>query len=152
MSILFSRQCEYALQAILFLALKPENKTTSIKELTERLDLPYHFVAKILQALRRKGILLSVKGPAGGFTLGMSANEISFLRIVEAVDGTSLMNACVLGFPECTSDLPCSLHTAWAEIRERIYNTLASQYVGEMSAQMQKPQYHKNAGAKNNQR
>jgi Rrf2 family iron-sulfur cluster assembly transcriptional regulator len=141
MSILFSRQCEYALQAVLYLALKPKGTNTSIKELTGRLDLPYHFVAKILQALRKKGLLASAKGPSGGFALGLPANEISLLRIVEAIDGVGLMQACVLGFPECTSDLPCSMHTTWAETRERIYNSLATKYVGEMATEMRKPNY-----------
>ena len=141
MSILFSRQCEYALQAILYLALKPTKTNTSIKELTERLDLPYHFVAKILQALRRKGLLISSKGPSGGFSLGLPANEISLLRIVEAIDGAGLMQGCILGFPECTSDLPCSMHNDWAKIREQIYNTLATMHVGDVSAEMKKPNY-----------
>ena len=141
MSILFSRQCEYALQAILYLALEQENKRTSIKELADRLDLPYHFVAKILQALRRKGLLISVKGSSGGFALGMPADEISLFRIVDAIDGPALVQDCVLGFPECTRDTPCSLHKKWTEIREQIYNTLAAKNVGEMAVEMKKPHY-----------
>jgi len=51
MSVLFSRQCEYALQAAMYLALKPEGVMTSIRELTRRINIPYHFLAKILQSL-----------------------------------------------------------------------------------------------------
>jgi len=59
MSIIFSRQCEYALQAVLYLALKPQDELTSIRELTKKLEIPYHFVAKILQDLTKKGLLIS---------------------------------------------------------------------------------------------
>ncbi|MBF8247673.1 MAG: putative transcriptional regulator [Bacteroidetes bacterium] len=48
MSIFFSKQCEYALQAVLYLALKPAGEMTSIKDLAANLGIPYHFVAKIL--------------------------------------------------------------------------------------------------------
>ena len=83
MSIIFSRQCEYALQAVLYLALKPKGEMTSIRELTNKLEIPYHFVAKILQDLTRKKLLTSHKGPSGGFALGMSAKEITIFKIIE---------------------------------------------------------------------
>lgn len=67
MSLIFSRQCEYALQAVLYLALRPEGEMTSIKEMTDKLGIPYHFLAKILQDLSKKGLLSSLKGPTGGF-------------------------------------------------------------------------------------
>ncbi|TAK52426.1 MAG: transcriptional regulator, partial [Bacteroidetes bacterium] len=98
MSILFSRQCEYAIQAVLYLALKPHEEKTSIKELTQHLDLPYHFAAKILQALSRKGLLVSHKGSLGGFALATSAENITLYQIVEAVDGVGMFKGCLLGF------------------------------------------------------
>src|SRR5512139_3726202 len=98
MSVFFSRQCEYALQAVLFLALKTGGEMTSIKELTKRLGIPQHFLGKILQDLTRKGLLISLKGPTGGFGLAMPAKEITLYHIVEAVDGGDFLTTCVLGF------------------------------------------------------
>ncbi|MBA4312966.1 MAG: Rrf2 family transcriptional regulator [Chlorobiaceae bacterium] len=141
MSILFSRQCEYALQAVLYLALKPQNEMTSIRELTKRIDIPYHFVAKILQDLTRKGFLVSHKGPAGGFGLAVPAKDITILQIVEAIDGLSLINSCVLGFPNCTHDDHCAVHDQWEIIRERIHHMLASKNILEMADDNKKPQY-----------
>ncbi len=143
MSILFSRQCEYALQAVLYLALKPQDKLTSIRELTEKLEIPYHFVSKILQDLTKKGLLISHKGPAGGFGLKKSANEITILQIIEAIDGLSFMNNCVLGFPECSNDKPCAVHKKWGEIREVIHQMLASNSILKMAEDTKKPQYFK---------
>lgn len=56
MSIFFSKQCEYALQSVLYLALKPPGEMTSIRDLAANLGIPYHFVAKILQDLTYKGL------------------------------------------------------------------------------------------------
>lgn len=141
MSIIFSRQCEYALQAVLYLALKQQGEMISIRELTKKLEIPYHFVAKILQDLTRKGLLVSHKGPAGGFGLGMPAKEITILQIIEAIDGLSFMKNCVLGFPDCSVDKPCAVHQQWGDIRDKIHKMLATKNILEMAGETKKPQY-----------
>jgi len=141
MSVLFSRQCEYALQAVTYLALRRDGEMTSIKELTKRLGIPYHFLGKILQDLTYKGLLVSQKGPTGGFRLGMPAKEITLFHIVEAVDGVAFTNSCVLGFPECSGKNPCAVHDKWGGIRETIYSMLVNKSVAQIAKEMQKPEY-----------
>lgn len=146
MSTLFSRQCEYALQAVLYLALKPRGEMTSIKELAKHLSIPYHFLGKILQDLTRKGLLISLKGPTGGFGLAMSAEEITLFHIVDAVDGADFTRTCALGFPECSEKKPCAIHNQWATLRDGIYNMLSSKSIGQMAGEMRKPAYLTAAG------
>lgn len=142
MSILFSRQCEYALQAIFYLALKPHGEMTAIREMTDKLEIPYHFVAKILQDLTRKKLLLSHKGPSGGFSLAKPAKNITIFQIVEAIDGDGFMKNCIFGFPDCGSDNTCAAHEQWGKIREDIYKMLSSKSIHEMVDSMHKPQYN----------
>lgn len=141
MSLIFSRQCEYALQAVLYLALRPYGEMTSIRELAKKLDIPYHFLAKILQDLTRKGLLTSLKGPSGGFALAMSAKDITLFHIVEAIDGVEFTNRCVLGFSECSAKNPCAVHGTWGGIRDGIYEMLVNKNVAQMAAEMKKPEY-----------
>ncbi|HXG38773.1 MAG TPA: Rrf2 family transcriptional regulator [Bacteroidota bacterium] len=141
MSIFFSRQCEYALQAVMYLALKPEGEMTSIKELTKKLNIPYHFLAKILQDLTYKGLLKSQKGPSGGFALGMQPKDITLFHIVEAIDGVDFTNKCVLGFPECSGKNPCAVHDKWGGLRDQIYDMLVSKNIAQMAKEMKKPEY-----------
>ncbi len=141
MSLIFSRQCEYALQAVMYIALKPQDQKTSIKEMTARLDIPFHFLAKILQDLTRKGLLTSMKGPSGGFSLGMAPKDITLFHIVEAVDGVDFTQTCVLGFAECSGKNPCAVHEKWAGLRDGIYDMLVSKNIGEMAREMRKPEY-----------
>ena len=141
MSIIFSRQCEYALQAVLYLALNSNGKMISIRELTNKLNLPYHFVAKILQDLTRKGLLVSHKGPSGGFSLGAPAKDITLLEIVEAIDGSGFMDNCVFGFPSCTGDKPCAVHEQWDKVRNSIHKMLATKSILEMAGETKKPEY-----------
>jgi Rrf2 family protein len=141
MSILFSRQCEYAIQGVLYLALKPQGEMTSIKELTKRLDIPYHFLGKILQRLASKGLLTSLKGPTGGFALGKPAKDITLFDIVEAIDGSDFTRNCVLGFPDCSGKNPCSVHSTWGGMRDQIYEMLVSKHIADVAKDMKKPEY-----------
>ncbi|HEV8537333.1 MAG TPA: Rrf2 family transcriptional regulator [Bacteroidota bacterium] len=141
MSIIFSRQCEYAIQAVLYLALHPQNEKTSIRELTKVLKIPYHFLAKILQKLTHKGLLHSQKGLAGGFSLARPAANITLFEIIEAIDGNGLMHNCILGFPECSESDPCALHDQWLKSRDGIYQLLANDTINHLASRMKKPQY-----------
>ncbi len=141
MSIIFSRQCEYAIQGVLYLALKPEDEMTSIREMTDKLDIPYHFLGKILQRLATKGLLSSLKGPTGGFALGKPAKDITLFDVVDAVDGLDFTRNCVLGFAECSGKNPCSLHSKWGTIRDELYQMLISKNIAEMAKDMKKPEY-----------
>ena len=148
MSIIFSRQCEYALQAVFFMALKKVDSTTSIRELTERLHTPYFFMAKILQDLSRKGLLTSYKGPTGGFTLAKAPKDITLIDIIDAIDGEGILNECVLGFPECSAENPCALHEHWAKSRDAMYDVLTKKTIAQMAAAMKKPEYSKVVSSK----
>ena len=141
MSILFSRQCEYALQAVLYLALKKDGEWVPTNELTKRLKIPYHFVGKILQNLTKKGLLRSERGPRGGFALALPPEQITLLQIIGAIDGTEFTSACVLGFPECSSKNPCSVHNTWGGLRESIHDMLVKKNIAQLARDMKKPEY-----------
>jgi Rrf2 family iron-sulfur cluster assembly transcriptional regulator len=145
MSIIFSRQCEYALQAVTYLALKPDGEMTSIKELTKKLDIPFHFLAKILQDLTHKGLLVSQKGPTGGFALAISPKDITLFHIVEAIDGVDITNKCVLGFPECSGKNPCAVHEKWGSLRDGIYSMLVTKNIAQVARDMKKHEYRLHA-------
>ena len=141
MSLIFSRHCEYALQSVLYLALKPSGAMTNIKELTKALDIPYHFLGKIMQDLSRKGILKSQKGPRGGFALKRKAEEITLLQVVEAIDGSEFLHSCVLGFPECSGTHPCAVHGSWGVMRDNINRMLSTENIAKLASATLKPAF-----------
>jgi Rrf2 family transcriptional regulator, iron-sulfur cluster assembly transcription factor len=141
MSIIFSRQCEYALQAVSYLALQPRGKRTSIKELTDRLKIPYHFLGKILQELVQKGILVSQKGNSGGFALAKSPEKISYLDIIESIDGSQFRHQCAMGFAACSNKSPCAIHDQWEKSRNELYTLFAGKNIAMMAKAMKKPEF-----------
>ena len=134
MSVFFSRQCEYALQAIMVLATKSGDGWTSVSEITERIDGPISYLAKILQDLSRKGILESQKGLHGGFKLARSSDRITLLEIVEVIDGTEFLKRCVLGFPDCSTEKACPVHETWGPLRELFKRLLLENSVADLVA------------------
>jgi Rrf2 family iron-sulfur cluster assembly transcriptional regulator len=133
---LFSRQCEYALQAVLYLSGKPKVGYTNINEISERLGVPMPFLGKTLQLLVKGKILSSLKGPNGGFRLERDPREVALFHVVDAIDGTGFMTSCVMGFPECSSKNPCPMHSEWAQLRDRVYQILATKTVSDISKEI----------------
>jgi Rrf2 family transcriptional regulator, iron-sulfur cluster assembly transcription factor len=141
MSLIFSRQCEYALQAVSYLALQPAGEWTSIRTLTKKLKIPYHFLAKILQDLTYKKLLISQKGPSGGFALALTPEKITLFHIVEAIDGDDITKKCAMGFLQCSGKSPCAIHHHWEKLREGISAMLLKKSIAEMAKEMKRPEY-----------
>ena len=130
--MLLSRACEYALQALLYIATGPEGKYILSREIAEHHDLSYHFLGKVLQILVKNGLLISQKGPGGGFMLAKPASEIKLLEVIHAIEGFNFMEGCVLGLPRCGEPHPCPVHNQWAEAKEQIHNMFASRTVAQL--------------------
>ena len=90
-----SRKADYALRAITFMVNQPENKRSSISEIAESEGIPRDFLAKILKELCRSGFLKSFQGVTGGYQLARAKSEISFLNVIEAMQGQVRVNMCV---------------------------------------------------------
>jgi Rrf2 family protein len=129
MTVIFSKKCEYGLQAVLFLATQPKGEVIASDEIAKKLGIPKEFISKILQSLTESGIIDSKKGKAGGFFLAKDPSKIRLIDIVAAIDGLGMFNSCVLGFPHCSPDNPCPLHYKWGELRTKTYNMLTDETI-----------------------
>lgn len=127
MTVIFSKKCEYGLQAVLYMAAKEPGCVCPSEEIADKLQIPKEFVSKILQSLTESGIVDSKKGKSGGFLLAKNPSKIRLIDIVTAIDGLDLFNRCVLGFPQCSPDQPCPVHDKWGELRTKAYNMLTDE-------------------------
>jgi Rrf2 family protein len=141
MSVFFSRQCEYALQSVIYLAQKKQGEMTTIKEISGHLNIPFHFLGKIFQKLSHKGLLHSMKGVSGGFWLAKPPGEIVLMDIIEAVDGREIVDSCVLGYTECSATEPCPLHTEWKATKDLFFGALTKKNILDMSKEIKKRGY-----------
>lgn len=132
MTVIFSRKCEYGMQAVLFLAAKETGSVVSAEKISQVLKIPREFISKILQSLRDSGIIRSTKGKFGGFFLAKPSSEIKLIDIVEAIDGLEMFNSCVIGFPECSPDSPCPVHDSWGALRTQAYEMLSNETLDKL--------------------
>lgn len=135
---MFSKSCKYALRAVLFLATQADSDhKIGVKEIAEALDVPKHFLAKILQQLSRYNLISSVKGPSGGFYLSEENQKASLRSVVECIDGPEVFSSCILGLPVCSSEHPCPLHTQAYIYREGLLKLIDGKTIEQLSKQVE---------------
>ncbi len=101
--IRISKMADYGVAIMAELA--QEEGRLSASELGERISLGVESSAKILKMLTKGGLVTSARGKSGGYELAKSAEEISLLSIVEAVDGAVRLTDCANDCPK--SGDPC---------------------------------------------
>lgn len=129
-----SRKSSYGLKALTYLAGKGSAPVMN-REMAQVLEIPPHFLAKILQELSKNRVLVSVKGKHGGFKLARPADKIMLLKIVEALEGKAVRDACVLGSAECSPDLPCPLRPRCASVRGEVWRLFSETSLQELAEQ-----------------
>jgi len=132
MTVIFSKKCELALQAVLFLSIKKDQIIFNSHDVSDELKVPKEFVSKMLQTLTESGIVGSKKGKNGGFYLARRPSQIKLIEIVEAIDGLEVFNNCVLGFPNCGTDHPCPVHDKWGKIRDEAFKMLSEETLEQL--------------------
>jgi Rrf2 family protein len=133
----FSKTCEYALRAVLYIASKSQNgQRVGIKEIAENINSPEHFLGKILQKLSRKGIILSAKGPNGGFYIDTNGQNRLLADIIIVLQGDDLFTGCGMGLSYCSESNPCPLHNEFKEIRKQIKHMLHITSIGAFNAEL----------------
>jgi Rrf2 family protein len=118
--MVFSKSTEYALRAMVRLALQPPGKLTGAREIAEAENIPMPFLWKILQMLARRRLIRSFKGLRGGYELAHPAEKIRIGDVVLSTDGEQTTDNCVLGLPHCSDENPCPLHPMWKDIKARM--------------------------------
>ncbi|MBT3352809.1 MAG: Rrf2 family transcriptional regulator [Nitrospinaceae bacterium] len=134
--MLYSRPCEYALRALTHISLNLDMELIRAQEIAEAENLPAPFLAKLLQQLARSGVLVSVKGPKGGFGLARPPQEISLMEVVSAVDGEEGFKRCAVGLAECTDETPCPLHDTWKPLRLQILDYMSGRSLADLAEAM----------------
>ena len=132
---MFSKTCEYAIRASIFIATQSfHDKRVTVKDISEKIDSPQSFTAKILQILAKNNLVHSVKGIGGGFEIPKEImSQINLSQIVKAIDGDSLFTCCGLGLGKCSEIHHCSVHEKFKEIRSEIVDMLNNTNLEELA-------------------
>ena len=92
----------------------------SFREIARRMTVPQDFLAKILKQLVTRRLVASTRGAHGGYSLGRPARDISFLEVIEAVEGPVMVNLCQEGHDACRMSRACTLYGVWKRGQEQM--------------------------------
>jgi Rrf2 family protein len=114
-----SRKIDYGLRAMIYLASISPDAIVPFREIARQMLVPEDFLAKILKTLVDEGLVRSTRGPHGGYALAKPATDISFLEVIEAVEGPIALNVC-LDEDGCGKAAACTMVGVWREGQERM--------------------------------
>ncbi|MGZ4149098.1 MAG: RrF2 family transcriptional regulator [Actinomycetota bacterium] len=105
--MLVTREADYAIRCVLEVARQGRVSAARVAELQ---GISPTFLGKIVQSLARAGILSTRRGVGGGVTLAVPLEEITLLRVIEAVEGPLCLNDCVADPPQCPQIDTCPVY------------------------------------------
>jgi len=138
-----SRKIEYGLRAMAFLASLQPGERVAGTEISRRMDIPSDFLSKILKTLVQKQLIRSSRGATGGYELAKPAKEISFLDVIEAVEGPVVVNVCQGEAHEaCKVSSVCTMYSVWKWGQQKmleVYRTVTLDQIAMKDLRTQHP-------------
>ena len=127
-----TRQADYAMRAVAYLSNLGPDRRAATSQIAEDQKIPPSFLAKIVSQLSVAGLLQTSRGARGGVSLARSPDEISFLEVVEAIDGPIPLNECVADGSACTFGETCTLRPVFCDAQADLVNRLDATSFGSI--------------------
>jgi Rrf2 family protein len=128
-----SRKSDYALRAVIYLARISPERYGRVSEIAKAKDIPQAFLAQILPLLANRGVVKSQQGAHGGYALARAPEEITFLEVIESVEGPLKLNKCVEGHhDDCTILESCEMLHVWNQAQGQMVGFLRSVTMADM--------------------
>ena len=131
-----TRQADYALRAMLYLAQLEPNQRAATSQIADVQRIPPSFLAKIISQLSIAGLIHTSRGARGGVSLARTPEAISVLEVVEAIDGPIALNECSQTPSACPFGDACPLRSIWcgtqSELVEKLRKTTFAQVLTQM--------------------
>lgn len=124
-----TRGADFAARIILFLA--RYNDGTS-KEIAKKMDIPFNHLAKIVQTLAKKKLIISRKGKGGGLALALPPQKITLLSIIEAIEGPILLSQCIFSEKVCCFGKKCKVRRSLSLAQNTLRATLSKSTINDL--------------------
>jgi len=121
----------YAVTAMLDVALHANSGPVPLADISERQGISLSYLEQLFARLRKQGLVQSVRGPGGGYQLGLDAANISVSAVISAVDESVDATRCQ-GKSDCQSGAKCLTHSLWTDLSDRIEDFLTSISLAEL--------------------
>ena len=120
---MLSQKARYALHALIVLAEHGAGEPKMIANIAEEARVPRKFLEQILLDLKRRGIVRSLRGRAGGYLLGRPPKNITFAEIIRTIDGPLALAPCVSATAyhrcdDCVDEETCAIRKVLLAARD----------------------------------
>ena len=119
-----SKMTDYAV--VLATHLAASEGPHAARDLAVQTQIPEPTASKVLKKLARAGVVISQRGPKGGYALGRPASEISVAEIISALEGPIALTECSAGPGHCEQESFCGVRAPWQRINRAIQDTLCT--------------------------
>jgi Rrf2 family protein len=131
--MIFSKSFGYAVRGVLYIALmQDEKRFVQVEEIASRLSVPMHFMGKILKRMVKGNVIVSAKGPWGGFTVNENTLKTRLITLFEMTDGVGEFNKCVIRVEACDERNPCPLHFKMEAMRRGLEGVLSGTTLADL--------------------
>ena len=121
----------YAVTAMLDLALHVEKGPITLADISSRQEISLSYLEQLFSKLRKNGLVMSARGPGGGYKLSREAKDIYVAEVISAVDETVDATRCKRK-GNCQRDHRCLTHELWCDLSDQIFNFLSSISLGQL--------------------
>jgi Rrf2 family protein len=126
-----SKKADYGLIALKHIA-RHADESVSAREIAREYRIPGELLAKIMQRLARKGLVVSQQGTHGGYLLGRDPSRISIVDVIEALDGPIGITPCERG-SNCEQLEKCSVKDPLMAVRAKMVRVLGDTSIYELA-------------------
>ena len=136
----FSTKGEYGLRAMFDLALRYDDSPIPLKSISKRQDISNNYLEQLFSALRKSGLVKSVRGSQGGYILNRKPAEITVGDIIRVLEGPIAPVDCVSEDPSdlCHRAETCTARSVWKKVKDSINEVIDSITLEDMIQESKK--------------
>jgi len=140
---MLSQKARYALHALIVLAEHGTGEPLQIADIARDARVPRKFLEQILLDLKKRGLVRSQRGRAGGYLIGKNARDISFADVIRIIDGPLALAPCVSvtayhKCEDCVDEQTCAIRKVLLAARDATATVLESRNLAQAVATARK--------------
>lgn len=135
-----STRGRYGLRAMFDFAQHYGSGPIPLKSVAERQEISEHYLEQLISSLKKAGLVKSVRGAQGGYSLTRKPSEITVSDVLRALEGPLGLVDCALEQDalKCSRVSDCITHIVWEKIRDSMIETMESITLHDMCEEAEK--------------
>lgn len=131
MAMKLTTRGRYAVTAMLDLAINGGSRPVALADISSRQEISLSYLEQLFAKLRRGKLVISARGPGGGYRLARNRTDIFVAQIIDAVDESVDVTSC-LGKGNCHHGETCLTHHLWEDLSGQIHEFLSRISLGDL--------------------